>query len=183
MAADRQQAEIAYAGDIIACHQGTINIGDTFSEGEALTFTGVPNFAPEMFPPRRAQGPAAHEGARQGLDQLCEEGATQLFRRCQQRSHPGAIGSAAIEVVAFRLQTSTTSTACSTTHVFTARWLACEDERRLAEFRTKAYEHLAVDHSGALVYLAPSRVNLQLTRERWPEIDFRETRDHLARAA
>jgi peptide chain release factor 3 len=35
-----------------------------------------------------------------------------------------------------------------------------------------------VDHSGALVYLAPSRVNLQLTMERWPDITFHETREH-----
>ena len=29
-----------------------------------------------------------------------------------------------------------------------------------------------------LVYIAPSRVNLSLTEERWPDIDFRETRDY-----
>ena len=60
-----------------------------------------------------------------------------------------------------------------------ARWLLKERE----EFRAKAYEHLALDHSGALVYLAPTRVNLQLTLERWPGITFRETREHLAAAA
>ena len=46
-----------------------------------------------------------------------------------------------------------------------------------AEFRAKAHDNLAVDHAGALVYLAPSRVNLQLTLERWPELTFRETRE------
>jgi peptide chain release factor 3 len=61
--------------------------------------------------------------------------------------------------------------------VHTARWVYCADERKLAEFKTKAYDHLAVDHSGALVYLAPSRVNLGLIIERWPEIVFRETRE------
>src|SRR6059058_1411798 len=54
MAAERAQAEEAYAGDIIGLHNhGTINIGDTFTQGERLTFTGVPNFAPEIF--RRAR--------------------------------------------------------------------------------------------------------------------------------
>jgi peptide subunit release factor RF-3 len=48
------------------------------------------------------------------------------------------------------------------------------------EFRAKAADHLAVDHAEALVYIAPSRVNLELTRERWPEIRFMPTRDHLA---
>ena len=53
---------------------------------------------------------------------------------------------------------------------------------RLAEFRTRAHDQLALDHGGALVYLAPSRVNLQLTLERWPGINFRETREHASAA-
>ena len=61
--------------------------------------------------------------------------------------------------------------------------VADADAKKLEEFRTKAYENLALDHSGALVYLAPTRVNLQLTLERWPGITFRETREHLAVAA
>jgi peptide chain release factor 3 len=61
--------------------------------------------------------------------------------------------------------------------VQTARWVTGGDEKKLAEFRTKAHDNLAVDHSGALVYLAPSRVNLALTLERWPELRFSETRE------
>ena len=186
MAADRQQAEFAYAGDIIGLHNhGTINIGDTFTEGEALTFTGVPNFAPEMFRRAVLKDPLRMKALGKGLDQLCEEGATQLFRPMRNNDLIlGAIGPLQFEVVAFRLADEYNVTCVfEDINVFTVRWIACDDARRLAEFRVKAYEHLAVDHSGALVYLAPSRVNLQLTRERWPEIDFRETRDHLARAA
>jgi peptide chain release factor 3 len=62
-------------------------------------------------------------------------------------------------------------------NVHTARWITATNEQKLEEFRARAYEHLAVDHSGALVYLAPSRVNLQLTMERWPDISFHETRE------
>jgi peptide chain release factor 3 len=62
--------------------------------------------------------------------------------------------------------------------VYTARWVQSEDRAKLEEFRARAQEHLALDHAGALVYLAPSRVNLQLTLERWPGITFRETREH-----
>jgi peptide chain release factor 3 len=50
----------------------------------------------------------------------------------------------------------------------------------LAEFRQKAYDNLAVDHASELVYLAPTRVNLGLMEERWPEIDFMKTRENLA---
>jgi len=67
-------------------------------------------------------------------------------------------------------------------NVHTARWVEGEG-RKLEEFRDRAYESLAIDHTGALVYLAPSRVNLQLTLERWPDLRFRETREHAAEAA
>ena len=81
LAADRSQAEEAYAGDIIGLHNhGTINIGDTFSEGENLTFTGVPNFAPEMFRRAVLKDPLRMKALQKGLSQLCEEGATQLFK-------------------------------------------------------------------------------------------------------
>ncbi len=81
MAADRQHAETAYAGDIIGLHNhGTINIGDSFSEGESLRFTGIPNFAPEMFQRAVLKDPLRLKALKKGLAQLCEEGATQLFR-------------------------------------------------------------------------------------------------------
>jgi len=81
-------------------------------------------------------------------------------------------------VVAFRLQDEyAVQCAFEPIGVHTARWVQCTDEKMLEEFRAKAYEHLAVDHSGALVYLAPSRVNLGLIIERWPSITFRETRE------
>jgi len=54
--------------------------------------------------------------------------------------------------------------------VAVARWVSTQDEKRLAEFRTKAYDNLSIDHAGELVYLAPTRVNLGLTEERWPDI-------------
>jgi len=62
--------------------------------------------------------------------------------------------------------------------VHTARWVSADNERKLDDFRAKAHDHLALDHAGALVYLAPSRVNLQLTQERWPDIRFHQTREH-----
>jgi len=81
MAADRAQAEEAYAGDIIGLHNhGTINIGDTFTQGERLAFTGVPDFAPEIFRRAVLKDPLRAKALQKGLSQLCEEGATQLFR-------------------------------------------------------------------------------------------------------
>jgi len=182
MAADRSQAEEAYAGDIVGLHNhGTINIGDSFSEGEMLHFTGIPNFAPEMFRRAVLKDPLRMKALGKGLDQLCEEGATQLFRPLRNADLIlGAVGQLQFEVVAFRLQDEYgVQCVFETITVYTARWVTAKDERKLEEFRTRAYDHLAVDHGGALVYLAPSRVNLQLTQERWPDIQFHETREYL----
>ncbi len=63
-------------------------------------------------------------------------------------------------------------------NVYAARWVHSEDDRKLAEFRSKHEDQLAIDGGGYLTYLAPSRVNLQLVEERWPDIRFRKTREH-----
>ena len=181
MASDRAQAEEAYAGDIIGLHNhGTINIGDTFTQGERLTFTGVPNFAPEIFRRAVLKDPLKMKALQKGLSQLCEEGATQLFKPLRNNDLIlGAVGQLQFEVVAFRLADEY-SVQCvfDPVTVHTARWIEAAEPRKLEEFRARAYEHLALDHGGALVYLAPSRVNLQLTLERWPDIRFLETREH-----
>lgn len=179
MASERAQAEDAYAGDIIGLHNhGTINIGDTFTAGEMLTFTGVPHFAPELFRRAVLKDPLKMKALQKGLAQLCEEGATQLFKPLRNNDLIlGAVGQLQFEVVAFRLQDEY-SVQCvfEPVNVHTARWVD-GPAAKIEEFRARAYEHLAVDHGGALVYLAPSRVNLELTLERWPQIAFRETRE------
>ncbi|HWG75187.1 MAG TPA: peptide chain release factor 3 [Steroidobacteraceae bacterium] len=183
MAAEREQAEQAYAGDIIGLHNhGTINIGDSFSEGEALHFTGVPNFAPEIFRRAVLKDPLRAKALSKGLDQLCEEGATQLFRPLRNNDMIlGAVGQLQFEVVAFRLQDEY-GVQCTfePIGVHTVRWIGSADARKLEEFRTRAHDNLAVDHGGALVYLAPSRVNLSLTQERWPDLQFHETREQVS---
>ena len=183
MAADRERAEEAWAGDILGLHNhGTINIGDTFTEGEELTFTGIPNFAPELFRRAVLGDPLRAKALHKGLDQLCEEGATQLFRPMRNNDVVlGAVGPLQFDVVAWRLKEEY-GVECrfENVNVATARWVYCDDAKRLEEFRNKASDNLAIDHADALVYIAPSRVNLELTRERWPEIRFMPTRDHLA---
>jgi peptide chain release factor 3 len=183
MAADRERAEEAWAGDILGLHNhGTINIGDTFTEGEELTFTGIPNFAPELFRRAVLGDPLRAKALHKGLDQLCEEGATQLFRPLRNNDVVlGAVGPLQFDVVAWRLKEEY-GVECrfEQVNVATARWVYCEDDKRFAEFRSRVADHLALDHAQALVYVAPSRVNLELTRERWPEVRFMPTRDHLA---
>jgi peptide chain release factor 3 len=183
VAADRQHAEEACAGDILGLHNhGAINIGDTFTEGEELQFSGIPNFAPEIFRRAHLKDPLKMKALRKGLDQLCEEGATQLFRPLKNNDLIlGAVGPLQFEVVAFRLQ-SEYGVECDfkSVEVATARWVHATDEAKLKQFESKAHGHLAVDHAGCLVYIAPTRVNLNLTEGRWPEIEFRATREQLA---
>ena len=181
MAADRQHAETAYAGDIIGLHNhGTINIGDSFSEGESLRFTGIPNFAPEIFRRAVLKDPLRLKALQKGLAQLCEEGATQLFRPFRNNDLIlGAVGPLQFDVVAHRLRDEyKVECQFETVNVATARWVECDDAKMLEEFKRKAEDNLALDHGGSLVYIAPTRVNLSLTEERWPDIVFRKTREH-----
>ena len=62
--------------------------------------------------------------------------------------------------------------------VQTARWIHCDNEAMLAQFKIKAESNLAYDHAGELVYIAPTRVNLQMATEKWPDIEFLSTREH-----
>jgi peptide chain release factor 3 len=181
MAADRQHADTAYAGDIIGLHNhGTINIGDSFTEGEQLRFTGIPNFAPEIFRRAVLKDPLRLKALQKGLAQLCEEGATQLFKPMRNNDLIlGAVGPLQFEVVAHRLRDEyKVECQFEPINVATARWVECDDEKMLAKFERKAHDNLALDHGNQLVYIAPTKVNLSLTEERWPDIVFRETREH-----
>ena len=129
LAADRQHTDEAFAGDILGLHNhGTINIGDTFTEGESLMFTGIPNFAPEMFRRVVLRDPLRMKALQKGLDQLCEEGATQVFRPLRNNDLIlGAVGQLQFDVVAFRLQDEYSVQATfDNVNVFTARWVYCE---------------------------------------------------------
>jgi peptide chain release factor 3 len=186
MASDREIASNAYPGDVIGLHNhGTISIGDTFTEGEALAFTGIPNFAPELFRRARLRDPLKMKQLQKGLAQLSEEGATQFFRPLMSNDLIlGAVGVLQFDVVAYRLKDEYgVDAAFENVGVVTARWVRCADEKRLEEFREKNAMNLALDAAGELVYLAPTRVNLQLAIERSPRVTFAETREHAASVA
>ena len=181
MASDREHVQEAWPGDIIGLYNhGTIQIGDTFSEGELLKFTGIPYFSPELFRLVRLKDPLKLKALQKGLKQLCEEGATQLF--CPLSNNYlilGAVGLLQFDVVAYRLKHEYhVDCVYESVSVATARWVYCTDTKLLDEFRAKAFDQLALDGSGHLTYLAPTRVNLNLTIERWPGIEFKTTREH-----
>jgi len=182
MAQDRGHVETAWPGDIVGLHNhGTIGIGDTFTEGEALQFSGIPNFAPELFRRALLRDPLKLKALQKGLNQLSEEGATQFFRPLTGNDLIlGAVGVLQFDVVAYRLKNEYNVDATfENINIQTARWVNSTDEKKLAEFRRQMQNNLAEDAAGQLVYLAPSRVNLQLTEERWPELQFAATRETL----
>ncbi len=181
IAGDRTQAEEAYAGDIIGLHNhGTIQIGDSFSEGEDLRFKGIPNFAPELFRRVRVKDPLRSKQLEKGIAQLAEEGATQAFFPLNKNQIVvGAVGVLQFDLVAFRLADEYRAECIwEDANLYTARWVYCDDEKKLNEFKAKNTENLAIDGGGHLTFLATSRVNLSLTEERWPEITFAKTREH-----
>lgn len=183
LAAEREHTETALAGDIIGIHNhGTIRIGDTFTEGEELQFTGIPDFAPELFRRVRLKDPLKMKALLKGLEQLCEEGATQFFKPMIGNDLIlGAVGVLQFDVVQQRLATEYNVTCqFEPVNVATARWVDAPNEKTLRQFVDKNQANLAYDHYDQLVYVAPSRVNLQLTQERFPDIVFSATRDHLA---
>ncbi|MGE3481108.1 MAG: peptide chain release factor 3, partial [Gammaproteobacteria bacterium] len=181
MAAEREHTDEAWPGDILGLHNhGTIQIGDAFTQGEELKFTGIPDFAPEMFRRIVLRDPLRVKALNKGVDQLSEEGAIRVFRPLFGNDIIiGAVGILQFDVVAHRLQHEY-GVECSyeNVQVATARWVRCADDKKFTEFRTKLNDNLALDSGGDLVYIAPTRVNLQLTQERWPDVEFLATREH-----
>jgi peptide chain release factor 3 len=176
----RKSVEVAYPGDIIGLHNhGTITVGDTFTQGETLKFGGIPYFAPELFRRVVLKDPLRAKALQKGLIQLTEEGATQLFRPLKNNDLIlGAVGVLQFDVTAHRLK-SEYNVECvyDNIGINTVRWISAEDSLKLEQFKKKAHDNLAEDGGGYLVYLATSRVNLQLTEERWPDIIFSATRE------
>jgi peptide chain release factor 3 len=182
MAQDRQNVEEAYPGDIIGIHnRGTIKIGDTFSLKEPLKFTGIPNFAPEIFKSVVLKNPLKSKQLQKGLLQLSEEGAVQVFRPLIGNEFIlGAVGALQFDVTMSRLKEEYGVDAIyHSVDYSTARWIDSADKVRLEEFKKRYKTSLATDTADALTFLAPDKWRLNYIMKEWPEISFHETREHV----
>ena len=181
MANERTRMDEAYAGDIIGVHNhGQLQIGDVLTEGEALTFKGIPYFAPELFSRARLRDPMKAKQLQKGLRQLGEEGAVQVFEPLQD-ANPliGAVGQLQFEVVEHRLKAEYGVDAVfERAGIHTARWVTCPDMSHFNEFVKANQGRLAMDVDGNYAYLADTSVNLRLAQERWPKVEFHATREH-----
>ncbi|WP_299478932.1 EF-Tu/IF-2/RF-3 family GTPase, partial [uncultured Paracoccus sp.] len=169
LAADRELAEEAWAGDIIGIpNHGQLRIGDALTEGEGLRFTGIPSFAPELLQSVRATDPMKAKHLEKALMQFAEEGAAKVFKpQIGSGFIVGVVGALQFEVLASRIELEYGIPVRFEGSQFTsARWLAGPKEK-VEAFANQNKQHMATDHDGDLVYL---------TRLQW-DID-RVTRDH-----
>ncbi|MXG37890.1 peptide chain release factor 3, partial [Escherichia coli] len=127
-------------------NHGTIRLGDAFTEGEALKFTGIPSFAPEFFRRARLNNPLRLKQLQKGLQQLAEEGATQMFRPLASNDLVlGAVGILQFDVVAHRLEHEYGVDAIFEPHeCSTARWLRGKQED-IDKLIDKAGHNVALD--------------------------------------
>ena len=177
----RDLLDIAYPGDIIGIpNHGTLQLGDTLTEGERLQFTGLPFFAPEIFQTVEIADPMRSKQLKLGLAQLGEEGAIQVFRpHSSSTLLLGAIGALQFEVVAHRLKHEYGVEARLVSSKFQlARWVTSEDERELKRFIDANAHRVAYDAVDAPAFLASFGAELSVAEESWKAIRFHRMREH-----
>ncbi|MDY0744690.1 peptide chain release factor 3 [Paucibacter sp. R3-3] len=181
----RELLDEAFGGDIIGIpNHGVLQLGDTITEGEALQFTGLPFFAPEMFRSVEVADPLKTKQLRAGLTQLGEEGAIQVFRPIAGSVLLlGAVGQLQFEVVAHRLEHEYGVKARIMPSRFqVARWVTCNPEdggekelKRFIDANDHRMAYDAVDAPTVLVEYAPE---LRAIEANWPKIKFHALREH-----
>lgn len=181
-AQEREIIEDAWPGDIVGLHDTDLfEIGDTLTDGEALHFQGVPSFAPEIFQRVFLEDPLRMKNLRKGLEQLAQEGATQLFIPTHRADYlVGVVGQLQLDVLLYRLQSEYNVKArFEGVNYATARWYRCSDPVALRAFEDAMKMHLAHDVRDRPVFLAESAWRLNYTQEQHPKVEFFATSDGL----
>jgi peptide chain release factor 3 len=185
MSQKRELLDEAFAGDIIGIpNHGVLQLGDTLTEGEALQYTGLPFFAPEMFRSVEVADPLKTKQLRAGLTQLGEEGAIQVFRPVAGSVLLlGAVGQLQFEVVAHRLEHEYGVKArVMPARYNVARWVTCDEadggEKELKRFIDANDHRVALDAVDAACVLLEYAGELRAMQENWPKIRFHALREH-----
>ena len=182
MSQRREAVEEAYAGDIVGfTTHGGVQLGDTITDGSVnLQFTGLPFFAPELFMTVVLRNPLRTKQLQQGLAQLGEEGAIQVFRpEVGGNMLLGAVGQLQFEVVQHRLKGEYDADirleGCQYTG---ARWITADTPAELKAFCDAYPMRMARDAANTLAYLCTSPYDVRLAQERFPKIHFHPLREH-----
>jgi peptide chain release factor 3 len=181
MSQRREAVEEAFAGDIIGfTTHGGVQLGDTITDGASLQFTGLPFFAPELFMTVLLKNPLRTKQLQQGLAQLGEEGAIQVFRPEMGGSMLlGAVGQLQFEVVQHRLKAEYDADVRLEGCQYTgARWITADTPQELREFVNAYPQRMAQDAANTLAYLCTSPYDVRLAQERFPKIHFHPLREH-----
>jgi len=182
MSQRREAVEEAYAGDIVGfTTHGGVQLGDTITDGSVnLLFTGLPFFAPEMFNTVILRNPLRTKQLQQGLAQLGEEGAIQVFRpEMGGNMLLGAVGQLQFEVVQHRLRGEYDADIRLESSQYTgARWITADTPQELRDFVNAYPQRMARDAADTLAYLCTSPYDVRLAQERFPKIHFHPLREH-----
>ncbi len=178
MAEKKSVIDFAYPGDIVGLHDtGNFKIGDTFTEGEKLTFTGIPSFAPELFRYIENADPMKFKQLSKGIDQLMDEGVAQLFTSSLNgRKIIGTVGALQFEVIQYRLEHEY-GAKCryEPISIYKACWIESDNAAQLTDFKRRKHTNMAVDKHGRDVFLADTSYALALAQENFPDIRFHFT--------
>ncbi len=180
LARERELAEEAWPGDILGIPgHGNLRIGDGLTEGEKIHFSGIPSFAPEVFQRVKLNDPLKAKQLKSALEQLSEEGASQIFKPLDGSSWIiGVVGPLQFDVIASRLAGEYgVNGSFDSVPYTTARWVHCADPALLKRFTEKNLHNLAEDYTGSLTYLAPNDWHLTRIQQDWPEVTFARTRE------
>lgn len=180
MAQERELAEDAYAGDIIGIpNHGQLRIGDSLTEGEKITFTGIPSFAPELLKSVRALDPLKSKHLGDALKQIAEEGGASVFKPIVGAEWiVGVVGVLQFEVMADRIKNEFgLPVMFEPTQYFTARWVSSDDKTEMKKFQDANKLNLAEDHDGEMVLLARNTWHLNKTKEDFPKIKFAKIKE------
>lgn len=179
LAQDREMAQEAFAGDILGLpNYGGLRIGDAFTEGEDLTFTGIPSFAPELMQRARPVDPLKAKHLGKALEQLAEEGAARVFKPVMDSDWiVGVVGALQFDVLADRIRTEySIPVKFEETPLFTARWIAADDPQILKKFVDSNQAAIANDHDGDPVFLARNSWHLGDAQDKNKDIKFLTTK-------
>ena len=177
---NRETVDDAVAGDIVGIpNHGTLSVGDTLSEGEAIKVTGIPNFAPEIIRRVRLADPIKGKQLTKALSDLAEEGVAQIFRRVIGGNWlVGVVGPLQLEVLAARVAREYgVPIEFESVGFELARWVACDDRVELKRFTDANKMEIAEDKGGDPIYLAQSEWWLGRTQRDWPRIQFFATKE------
>ena len=179
-AQDRALADEAFAGDVVGIpNHGTLRIGDTLTEGEDITFLGVPNFAPEILRRVKLGDPMKAKKLKEALQQMAEEGVVQVFRPVDGApALVGVVGPLQLDVLKMRLADEYgLDIGFDQPEFQLARWISCNDAKKLEDFVQTNYSSVAEDLDGDRVFMARNQFILDYTAERAPGIVFTDIKD------